>query len=604
MKRVVVALVREHKITRVCRIWFKAWKIIPFKYKKRLQIVYLGQFLTNFLDIIGLALTALVVASSLAELQGRAYPEQANRIFNLLNITNSTFIIKISALGLVTLLFFAIKTISSARFARTSLRLLATCELLISQSLLKSIHRLGQTFLGKKKSHDLLYSTTTGVNFVFVKMIQGASQATIDSILIVLILIGFILTNWQVGLFSIFFYFAMWKVVDKIQGGKAILQGKKSRRSTTVSNQKIMESFSLHKEIELLGKTKIWLDDIYKERLQAKEVSVQIQLAPIYTKYAVEFGVIIGTFSLAALEVFVSDATTAVSALVTFAVGATRIVPSALRVQSSLFDAQVAIGTSQTVFEVLDEINQLDKGTLIELQDKHVSSIPASEHSSTNIIEFSEVSFKYPSEKRTVLSNLSIEINKGEFVAIVGPSGVGKTTLINLIMGFLTPTQGNVSVMGVSPDLLRRSHPGIVAYVPQSPTMIDGTIAENILLQRNTDYDIDRMRETCLNLGIQDWINGLKLGYETNIGEAGLKISGGQRQRIAIARAIYAKPDILILDEPTSALDHESEEIIKKAVLHSKTMFTRIVVAHRASTIEGADLILQLSDGGCQQNRL
>jgi ABC-type multidrug transport system fused ATPase/permease subunit len=596
----------NQKFINIYQIWKKAWNSIPTTSRRRLQLLYILQFVVNFLDIIGLGLTALVVATSLAELQGRPYPQQTQYLFGPLGLESSTFLTKISILGVMTLLFFALKTILSVQLTKATLNLLASCELAISQDLLKSIHGMGHGYLTTKKTQELLYSITTGVNFVFVKLIQGASQVVIEATLILLILIGFLSTNWQVGLYSILFYLGMWKFINRMQGSKATLQGNKSRRSTTIANQKILESLALHKELELFGKTEIWLQEIFEERSQAKEASVAIQLAPIFTKYAVEFGVILGTFFLAALEVVVSDATTAISALVTFAVGSARIVPSALRIQSSLYDAQVAIGTSGLVFEVQETVRKLEKGSFSHKTNSYPYSKYSefeSSRSRNQQIELINVSFAYPGNQKNVISNLNLSISKGEFVAIVGPSGVGKSTLINLIMGFLVQSSGSILIKGRTPDYLRRHKPGQIAYVSQSPILIDGTIAENITLERNRYYDLKRIEEICLGLGMIDWIENLEHGLDTSVGESGLKISGGQRQRIAIARALYSNPDILILDEPTSALDHESEAIIKKAVLSSEVKFTRIVVAHRMSTIEGADMILRFTNDSIIQTR-
>jgi len=591
------------RLNQVLDGWQKAWKIIPIRTKKQLHRLYIGQLLLNFLDIFGLALTALVVATSLAELQGRAYPKMVIEFFKTFNIMNFTFFMKILILGIMTVLFFTLKTIFSAQFNRRSLNVLATCELQISQNLLLSIHKLGHKYFINRKSHELLYSVTTGVNFVFLKLIQGAIQTAIDLILIILIFGGFILTNWQVGVYSLLFYFTIWKIVEKIQGGKAQLHGRKSKRFSTISNQKIMESFALHKEIELLGKTEAWLQEIQRERSQAKEASIQIQLAPLYTKYAVELGVVLGTFALAAVEVIVSDAITAITALVTFAVGAARIVPSALRIQSSLYDAQVAIGTSQIVFEILDEVRELETKSSKVLNSHRDICQSDAWNAEKCIIEFENVSFSYQPEQSKVISNLSLKIAEGEFVAIAGPSGVGKSTLINLLMGFITPTHGNIFIMGKSPEYMRKEKLCKIAYVSQSPILIDGTVAENILLQRNLEYNPEKMVEICSKLGLKEWIDSLEFGLDTKIGEAGQMLSGGQKQRIAIARALYSEPQILILDEPTSALDTESEAIITKTILGLSGKVTRIIIAHRESTIRGADLTLRFANGICSQIR-
>ena len=213
-------------------------------------------------------------------------------------------------------------------------------------------------------------------------------------------------------------------------------------------------------------------------------------------------------------------------------------------------------------------------------------------------IEFKNVSFSYD-EREPVLNNISFQIQSGERVAIVGPSGVGKTTLLSLILRFYRPSEGEIYFDGKpSMDYELGSLRSRIGYVSQSALLLSGTIREN-LGYGNPEAGEEEIVRAATVAGIHDFIVSLAQGYETEIGEKGVKLSEGQKQRLSLARAIVKDPDILVLDEPTSALDSQTEKTIflsLPSVIENKTLF---VVAHRLSTIMNADRIFLLD-----QNRL
>jgi len=213
---------------------------------------------------------------------------------------------------------------------------------------------------------------------------------------------------------------------------------------------------------------------------------------------------------------------------------------------------------------------------------------------------FKDVSFAYD-EKKTVLSNFTITVKPGETVAFVGESGAGKTTLINMAIGFLSPNNGQILLDGRDmKELNLRSYRKFLAVVPQNTILFSGTIRDNI------SYGLENISEEKLldairAANLEDFINSLPQGLETKIGEHGGKLSGGQRQRLAIARALIRDPKVIILDEATSALDSVSEREIQNALENLMKGRTTFVVAHRLSTIRNADKIAVVADGVCKE---
>uniref|UniRef100_A0A182J704 ABC-type xenobiotic transporter n=1 Tax=Anopheles atroparvus TaxID=41427 RepID=A0A182J704_ANOAO len=215
-------------------------------------------------------------------------------------------------------------------------------------------------------------------------------------------------------------------------------------------------------------------------------------------------------------------------------------------------------------------------------------------------IKFTDVEFRYPTRPTVpVLQGLNLDIGKGQTVALVGPSGCGKSTCIQMLLRYYDPDNGKVDIDGISSteySLSRiRSHMGLVS---QEPVLFDRTIAENIAYGDNTrDIPMAEVIDAAKMANIHEFIVNLPKGYDTNLGSKGAQLSGGQKQRIAIARALVRNPRVLLLDEATSALDNQSEKIVQNALDHARTGRTCIIIAHRLTTIQNADLICVIQNG-------
>jgi ATP-binding cassette, subfamily B, bacterial MsbA len=247
---------------------------------------------------------------------------------------------------------------------------------------------------------------------------------------------------------------------------------------------------------------------------------------------------------------------------------------------------QQAAGGAARVFEVLDIVPSIvDRADAVDLP-------PAS-----GLVEFRDVTFTYGPDYPNVLTDVSITARPGQRLALVGPSGAGKTTLVSLLPRFYEPAHGVIQIDGrdissVTIDSLRRT----IAIVPQDPTLFGGTVRENIAYGR-TSATMSEMEAAALAANAHAFVTALPDGYDTLVGDRGVRLSGGQRQRIAIARALLRDPRILILDEATSALDNESEALVQEALERLMVGRTSLVIAHRLTTVENADWIVVLDEG-------
>jgi len=252
-----------------------------------------------------------------------------------------------------------------------------------------------------------------------------------------------------------------------------------------------------------------------------------------------------------------------------------------------------AAGGVERIFELLSL-----RSTLTIPHDPQTLPIPHKGH-----LQFLNVHFAYPTRPHhMVLKESSFEAFRGETVALVGPSGVGKTTIFNLIMRFYDPLKGQIFIDGVQlQNLDPHTFRNIIGLVPQDPVLFTTSFMENIRFG-NLESSDEEVIEAAKSAYADEFIELLPQGYQTHVGEKGVALSGGQRQRIAIARAILKNPTILLLDEATSALDTESEEKVQKALKILKHNRTTLIIAHRQSTIDQADRVLVFDKGTIKES--
>lgn len=308
-------------------------------------------------------------------------------------------------------------------------------------------------------------------------------------------------------------------------------------------------------------------------------------------KYLLEMVMVLGIFCVALILFATNDEATAFGLLAMFAAASVRMVPS-LNLVVATYNGIVSSRASLTM--VGEEIRALsgdqNPAALETVEDTH--------HFAPGDIEVSGLRFRYPDGDEDVLSDVTVTIPVGRTIALVGGSGAGKTTFADILAGLLTPTEGTVSVQGVEITSHPRSWLATIAMVSQKVYLWDETLRGLITFaQRPEEIDEALLADVVRRARLEDLVASLPEGLDTRVGENGARLSGGQAQRVGIARALYARPQVLILDEATSALDNETEHRITETIEELRGEITVIVIAHRLSTVKNADEILHFSGG-------
>lgn len=354
-------------------------------------------------------------------------------------------------------------------------------------------------------------------------------------------------------------------------------------------NQWLMQGIGGIKEIKLLSREDYFVNSFkeYSDKSSdnQRKQQVLIQLPRLLTE-TVSIGAVLLWLVIAAA--YGMDLLSIVPTLAVFAVAAFRLLPSVGKINGLLADYNFYRPRVDFIYEDMHGVQEI---TECNKSDDKIISFNES-------IELSDVSFAYAGTEKYILDKVSLSIDRGESVGVVGPSGAGKTTLVDVIMGLLKISAGDIKVDGVSVFEGLSSWQRLIGYVPQNIYLSDDSIRHNIAFGiPDEEIDDDRISECIKEARLLDLVSELTDGVETVIGDRGIRLSGGQRQRIAIARALYFSPEVLVLDEATSSLDNDTEAAVMEAIeaLHGKV--TMIVVAHRLSTIEKCDKVYRVEDG-------
>ncbi len=394
------------------------------------------------------------------------------------------------------------------------------------------------------------------------------------------ITIGLVLS---LGFFSTIYLYSIKKMTFKF--------GEETRITDMQSGKWTRQAFEGIKEIKIVETEDFFMKNIEDAQNRSVNVRVRNGVIGVIPKPLFEATCVVGLMLTVCYKIVNGvDLTYFIPVLSAFAVAAFRLMPSFSRLTNQINAITFALPAVRELHGAVKTANML------EIKEKEQLQLSAMTINKEITVE--NVHFKYPKTDKFVLDGISISIPKDKSVGLMGPSGAGKTTLVDVILGLLDPNEGRVCVDGNDIAENIRGYRKMIGYIPQVIYLMDSTIKENILFGiPESECDNEALERAIDDAQLRDFINELPNGLDTKIGERGVRISGGQRQRIGIARALYSNPSVLILDEATASLDNETEAAVMEAINGLQGKKTIIIIAHRLSTIKKCDIIYKVADG-------
>ena len=437
----------------------------------------------------------------------------------------------------------------------------------------------------------IVRSDVEGMYKVLKPLLQIISEIMICAILGILLF----LTNWQMSLFMVlfigiidgFFILRSKKMVSKL--------GDEDIEARTLMMRDVMSAFGGIKELKILG-TEDYFTDLYSfDRRHAADCEEKqqfyIQLPRLLTETLCIIALMV---TMVVLTLSGTDINTMIPVFAVFAVAAFRLLPSVGKINGFINEIAFYRPALDSLCREIDTIRSFEND--IKEIDHEENGVGTEKLDFEHIV-FNKVCFRYNSGPE-ILKDVDLEINRGETIGIIGRSGAGKTTMVDLLMGLLSASSGEICVNDKNIDSMRKTWMMSIGYVPQDIYLANASVMENVAFGRECDEtDRERVSEVLEMAQAADFVEKLENGMDTVIGERGIRLSGGQRQRLGIARALYRRPEVLIFDEATSSLDNKTEEDFLRAVRGLKGTHTMTLIAHRMETLSGCDRIYEVTDG-------
>lgn len=559
------------------------WSIIPQSYRRRAIGVTMTIFLRALLNFVGVA-TLIPVLTLIIDSDNIASSSYLHDIYTWLDVGSYNSFVAIVCCSVVAIIL--LKNVAIMLLYRSERNYIYSLYEHLSRQLYLAYHKRGYGFIKHNNSAIL----TRNVNVVSLMFVVGVLKpvATIigEVLLIALIFVAIMCYAPSAALLAVgimmpivaIFYMAMRRRLNDI--------GQRENEAQRAKSRVVAESFRGFADIEIGGAFPQMFRRFEKAMSEVVALRKRNATISIFPQMFTEVGLALGLVTLVMLGISgtYEDMTLLFGI---FAVTAIRLIPSVRSIMSGWSTIRYNRYTIETLADIaIDE--DIVEPTLIN-----------DRFNFTRVIELRDLSFKFEDSDKEVINGLSLQIARGERVGIRGSSGVGKTTLFNLILGLYRPTSGGIYIDG---EELRNDNiakwQNTIGYVSQSVFIADMTLAENIAFgcdANNIDYD--RVNKVIELSDLKEFVISLKDGIHSRIGEQGSCISGGQRQRIGIARALYKGCDVLFFDEATSSLDGKTEENINSAIRrlsNDNHSLTIVVIAHRESSLEYCDRIITL----------
>ena len=570
----------------------KVLLLLSKKDRTRLLLVLLINTMLAFLDLIGVALIGVATATLIRGLQSLEAGNQVSRFLSYLNLENlpqkSLLILLVST----AVFFFVLKTLLSVYFLRKTLSYMSNRNAEISSTLVSKMLNRPVEKIFKNSIQHQIYNVTYGVERLIGGVVSNLVVIVSDLVLFLVILAGLMLVDPITSIGSLIMFSCIGVLLYLLMHKRVVALNRENTYLNIYFNQKVSEGINSFRDLFIKGGREYYVNEIRQSKMQLAKYDAELKFIPNISKYTIEVSIIFGIALISAIQFYWFDANRAIAVISVFLAASTRIAPAIIRLQQNVIAVRSSLSAAKPTFELIDELSSINE------LSKEITKINTEHKGFEPNLDIVNVKFIYSDATIDTIQDVSLKTNPGKFIAFVGPSGGGKSTLIDLMLGLLTPSSGSITISDLAPIDAIKKWPGSIGYVPQDVFVENSTIKENICLGFNPDSVSDELVWEALQMAdLYDFVKGLEGQLSYQISDAGKNLSGGQRQRLGIARALLTKPKIVIFDEATSALDAETENRVSESILKLTGECTVIFIAHRLSVVRSADMIYYIDKG-------
>ena len=543
-----------------------------------------------FLDIVAIASIGYLATSLGSIASGVVGPKIEFAGISLPAVTSET----IPLLTAIIIGLFALKSLLNILLSGWAVFFVAKIESKAAKRI-SEIRFKGNLADARKYSlEEMMYAVTSGTSSAFNSILNNVNSIFSEGVLFVsIIVMGFLFVDPGATLAALLYFAAVAAGIQFVIGPLTLKAQVKNYESSIKLTTSISNLLAVFRELTVSGKKDKFLGDINSSKIISTNTAAKSGFLLTLPRHIVEVALILGIALLFLAQLLSGDIASSAGTIGVFLAGAFRLTTALLPLQASFLSIKTALPSAKIAQDILMGLPEL-----VKRENKNLNTGEQITHIEQPIgAVFENVTFSYPGSSSPALVNLNFTIEPGSQTALMGPSGAGKSTIADMLCLLLSPTSGRVLQITNSLDL-ELSIGGRVSYVPQKPGMVSGTILENVALGFDAEsIDREEVLSALEAAHLGTLIKDLPQGIDTSLGKLKDSLSGGQMQRLGLARAIYSKPNLLVMDEATSALDAESESEIQKTLDEMRGRVTVVVIAHRLNTIQHADKVILLEEG-------
>lgn len=578
----------------------QAVQLLPVDKRRLLFLGAAVQVSLGLLDLIGIALVGLVAVIVVSGLGIASLPTQLQSFFDALGLGGLTVsqlsvVIALAAVGIL-----VAKTGLSALMTRKIALFLANRQAEASAQLAREFLSRPLAQVQRWTMPEATYALGAGVAAATVSLLGSAITIAAEVFLFAIVGISLLIYDPLLTITAAVFFGLIGFVLHRVLGRWSERNAEVMKNTSIDTLTAVSEALATYRESTVLNRREFYVDRY--ESLIGRSAAATANTGFILEvpKYVLESALYLGILVLATVQFLTRDWAAAAATVALFLVAGSRIIPALLRLQGAGITIRNASVQAQPAFFMAqyladtrptEDRSAIPRSRVVELIRSEYPGFSAS-------VQVSEAWLSYAGTQAPALRGVDLQLPAGASVALVGPTGAGKSSLADLVLGVYEPDAGSVLVGGMTPRDAIDTWPGAIAYVPQAVALVGGSVRANVALGLpDALIDDDLVWEALERAHLAEFLREHREGLDTSVGERGFRLSGGQRQRLGIARALYTRPKLLVLDEATSALDAETELAIIETLEELEGSVTTITVAHRLATVRHADQVLYLEHG-------